>query len=288
MTHLDDGLNMDNLEETTQEEIDAHLIRLWRNRGPLYAMSSISVMLDNRPDFAKLHRRGASIFGRPNPTNELVGGLGNLHTYIQLGFEDGILNEVRNRQRQGVSKAQFLDVFMLAQLSAGVRGLQAIYNAVGTLFADFTNRPVVPPFPESWARDQAAFQCGLDLSTPDLTSQDRDAIEAWYLRTTGEVPPSIMFAAKYHPAFLKAYRAKWEGAFRGGLPKQMMPYLMLRHCAAMGMRDGIRHAALLGKAWGLSQEWVVKAVMQSGYYFGGIEVLDVAHAALADVLEGWD
>ena len=76
VTHFDDGLNMDNLEETSQAEIDAHLIRLWRNRGPLYAMSSISIMLDHRPDFAKLHRRGASIFGRPDPTNELVGAWG--------------------------------------------------------------------------------------------------------------------------------------------------------------------------------------------------------------------
>jgi hypothetical protein len=288
MTQFDDGLNMDNLEETSQAEVDAHLMRLWRNRGPLYAMSSISVMLDHRPDFAKLHRRGASIFGRPDPSNELVGGLGNLHTYVQLGFEAGILNEVRNRQRQGVSRAQFMDVFMFAQLSSGVRGLQAIYNAVGTLLADFTDKPVEPPFPESWAPDLAAFKCGLDLSTPALTNHDREAIETWYLRTTGEVPHGVTFAARYHPSFLKAYRAKWEGAFRGGLPKQMMPYLMLRHSAAMGLRDGMRNAALLGKAWGLGQEWVIKALMQSAYYFGGIEILDVAHEALGDVLERWD
>ena len=109
-----------------------------------------------------------------------------------------------------------------------------------------------------------------------------------YLQTTGEVPHAIAFAARYHPSFLKAYRAKWEAAFRGGLPKQMMPYLMLRHCAAMGLRDGMRQAALLGKAWGLRQEWVIKAVMQSGYYFGGIELLDLAHDALADVLDQWE
>jgi hypothetical protein len=68
----------------------------------------------------------------------------------------------------------------------------------------------------------------------------------------------------------------------------MMPYLMLRHSAAMGLRDGMRNAALLGKAWGLGQEWVIKALMQSAYYFGGIEILDVAHEALGDVLERWD
>jgi hypothetical protein len=108
---------MDNLEETSQAEIDAHLIKLWRNRGPLYAMSSISVMLDHRPDFAKLHRRGASISVVPI--------------------------------------------------------LQAIYQAVGTLLADFSDRPAVPPFPDSWAPDDTAFRCGLDLSTPSLTDHDR-------------------------------------------------------------------------------------------------------------------
>jgi hypothetical protein len=251
-------------------------------------MSSISVMLDHRPDFAKLHRRGASIFGRPDPTNELVGGLGNLHTYIQLGFEPGIFNETRNRQRQGVTKNQFMDLYMMAQLSAGVRGLQAIYNAVGALLADFQDRPVTPPFPAGWAADPAAFKCGLDLSTPDLTAADREALEAWYLATIGEVPRAISFGIRHHPQFLKAYRAKWEGAFRDGMPKQMMPYLTLRHCTVIGRPDGIRQAALLGKAWGLSQEWVVKAVMQSGYYFGGIDVLEVADAALSEVLDRWD
>ena len=57
-------------------------------------------------------------------------------------------------------------------------------------------------------------------------------------------------------------------------------------------RDGpprwTTHAALLGRAWGLSREWVIKAVMQSGYYFGGIDVLEVAHIALGDVLDRWE
>jgi hypothetical protein len=288
MPVIDDGLVMDNLEETTQAEIEAHLIRLWRNRGPLYAMSSISIMLDNRPDFAKLHRRGAAMFGRPSPPDELVGGLGNLHAYIHLGFEPGILNEVRNRQRQGISKSQFLDLFMMAQLSAGIRGLQHIYNAVGTLLPDFQNRPVSPPFPEGWAPDADAFKAGLDLSTPELTSQDREAIEAWYLATIGEVPRSVRFAAKHHPTYLKGYRAKWEAAFRGGLPKQMMPYLMLRHNTNNALKDGIRESALLGKAWGMSKMWVIKAVTQSGYYFTGLEALSVAEEALAPVLDNWE
>jgi hypothetical protein len=284
----DDGLNTDDLEHTAQEEIDAHLTRLWRNRGPLYAISAISIMLDNRPDFAKLHRRGASLFGRPEPVDELVGGLGNLFAYIHMGFEVGIFNEVRNRQRQGVSKAQFMELVMLAQLSAGIRGLQVVYNAVGQLLPGFQDRSTPAVFPDGWAPDPDASRCGLDLTTRELTPADVQNLNAWYTNTLGEVPAYVSFAAQQHPRFLKAVRAKWEAAFRGALPKQLIPYLMLRHNTMFGVRDGIREAALLGKAWGLSREWVVKGTTQSAYYFGGLGVLNVVDEAIGDILVAWD
>ena len=101
------------------------------------------------------------------------------------------------------------------------------------------------------------------------------------------MPRSITFAAKHHPKFLKAYRAKWEAAFRT-MPKQVMPYLMLRHNTWTGNRDGIREAALLGKAWGMSKEWVVNPVMHTAFYFAGIDALYVVEEALRDVLDTWD
>jgi hypothetical protein len=93
---------------------------------------------------------------------------------------------------------------------------------------------------------------------------------------------------EYHPRFLKNYRAKWEGAFRGGLPKQMVPYMTLRYCTINGFREGIRENALLGKAWGMRREYVVHAVASSAYYMNGLPAVSVAAEALGDILRTWD
>ena len=109
---IDDGLNLDNIEETSQQEIDTYLQQMWRHRGMLYEMTANSVWLDTRPDFAKLHRRGARLFGRIDgkldPTRGPMTGLGLLFDYICLGWEVGILNQIdslRFRNRDGRSSA---------------------------------------------------------------------------------------------------------------------------------------------------------------------------------------
>jgi hypothetical protein len=68
----------------------------------------------------------------------------------------------------------------------------------------------------------------------------------------------------------------------------MMPILMLRHSTFMGYQDGIREAALLGKAWGVSREWIVNAVACTAYYHAGASSLYGAEAAIADVLDNWN
>jgi hypothetical protein len=202
-----------------------------------------------------------------------------------MAWETGILNTVHSCRRQGVSKAQLMDVFMAGQLTGGPRGAENIYRAVWMMLRDYRDRDQPAEFPDGWAADPQAFPCGLDLSTAELTPQDYDAITSWYMRTIGEIPRSVSFAAKYHPRFLKNYRAKWEGAFRGGLPKQMMPYMTLRYNTITGFRDGIRESALLGKAWGMRREHVVHAVMSAAYYMNGLAAVSVAQEALTAILE---
>jgi hypothetical protein len=143
-------------------------------------------------------------------------------------------------------------------------------------------------FPVGWAPDSEAFKSGIDPSTLELTEADRRSLFGWYERTLGEVPRSVQFAARYNPSFLKAFRLKWENAFKGALPKQMMPLLMLRNNTLAGRRDGMREAALLAKAWGVRSEWVVHTVTHLAYYFIGLEGLYAAEDALADVLARWE
>lgn len=276
-----------NLEVTTREEINAELLRLLDNRQALYDVSSELIMLDYRPEFAKLHRRGSRALGHELKGASLLDSLGHLFVYIHMAWETGILNTVHSCRRQGVTRAQLLDVFMAGQLTGGPRGAENIYRAVWMMLRDYRDRPEPAEFPDGWTADPDAFRCGLDLSTPELTPADYNAITAWYQRTIGEVPESVVFAAENHPRFLKNYRAKWEGAFRGGLPKQMLPYMTLRYCTINGFRAGIRENALLGKAWGMRREYVVHAVMSSAYYMNGLPAISVAAEALAPVLADW-
>jgi hypothetical protein len=63
-----------------------------------------------------------------------------------------------------------------------------------------------------------------------------------------------------------------------------MPYIMLRHATLNGLKGGIREAALLGRAWGMSDDWIFSAILSAAFYFAGIEVLDVVDEAIGDLL----
>jgi hypothetical protein len=111
--------------------------------------------------------------------------------YILYGWETGIYNEFRHLQSRGLSKAQLMELVLFAQLQAGMRGLQHVYNAVGRYLPDWSDGPGEVPLPEGWAPDPEAFKAGLDLSKRELTAQDRERITSWYERTIGSVPDSV-------------------------------------------------------------------------------------------------
>ena len=62
---VSEGLDLNNIDETTAEEIDEALIHVWSWRGPLYEMYATSLQLDNAPDFGKISRWASDLFGRP-------------------------------------------------------------------------------------------------------------------------------------------------------------------------------------------------------------------------------
>jgi hypothetical protein len=88
---------------------------------------------------------------------------------------------------------------------------------------------------------------------------------------------------KYHPEFVKTNRAKWEHSIKT-MPKQVVPYLMLRHHTITGIREGLREAVLLGKAWGISQRMIVLGITGSAMYFTNFEGLYAAYDAVEDLL----
>lgn len=294
MVGLSQGLNLSNVEETTQEEIDAHLVTRWKGRGPLYDQYASSLMLDYAPDFAKLHWWGAEVFrslpskeGGYNPAYATPNSIQQLHSYMMLGWETGIRNQFRVLRRLGFTRAQIMEIVMYSRLASGMRGLGHVYHAVGDMLPDYADGSGNPEFPDGWAADPAAFKSGLDLSTRDLTDQDRQNLTEWYERTIGYLPRSIAFGMKYDPQLLKIHRAMWEVAIKT-LPKQVVPYLMLRDSTLANDRDALREAALLSKAWGLTPDWIVRGITQTVHYFTGLRGLYAAHDAVSDLLENWD
>jgi len=278
------GLNVDDLEHTAPEEVDQFLAWARRNHVPTYYMTSHTVFLENRPDVLKLHQRILPHFRKHLSEAVFMMSIGQLGLYINLDWEIGIVNEFKVLQEQGVTKAQLMEVVMAAQVYSGIRGMEGVYRAIWPFIRDFRDRPEPAKFPAGWAPDMEAFKAGLDTSTMDMTPQDRQNLFAWYERNGGEIPKWVSFMDKHNPDFLKAYRLRWEGSFHGALPKQVMPFMMMYFNVHNGNKDGVREAALLGRAWGLSNDWIVLALYASAFYYTGFEGLNMAQEAVGDIL----
>jgi hypothetical protein len=284
------GLNLDDLEHTAEQEKDFFLNRARNNLVPLYVQTSHSVWLENRPDMMKLHHRILPEFSRGLPEAVFMMSVGQLHLYIYMDWEVGITNEFKVMQGQGITKAQLMEIVMSAQIYGGVRALEAVYRATWPFIRDFQDRPVATsPFPADWDYDISHFKSGLDQTTLELTADDRHKLEDWYVKNGGEVPKWVTFMATYRPEFLKAYRLRWEGIFRGALPRQVMPFVMVYQAVYNGDADGLREAVLLGKAWGLTREWLVLAMVACAYYYTNLQGLNMVEAAVGDILgaHGW-
>jgi hypothetical protein len=239
------------------------------------------------PAFPKLHRMGSDHFGRPSRTNIILLSSQNIHSYMMFGWETGILNEFVTLRRNGMSKEQVMELVMFSQLYAGMRGLGHVYRAVGDVLPAFAPPDeAILSFPAGWEPDPLAFRAGLDFSTGEMTPGEQQKLREWYERTIGYLPDSIRFGLKYHPGFVKANRGKWEVAIRT-LPKQFAPYLMLRHHMITGSVEGLREAALLAKAWGVTRELVIQSIMATAMYFTSFEGLYAPHAAIDQILEAW-
>lgn len=283
-----EGLDLDNVFETTQEEVDQNLAHVWSWRGPLYETYAMSLYMDHAPDFGKLSRWSGEVFGRLSGSrNVLLASCTNIHHYMMLGWETGIRNEFYVLWRNGMSKEQILDLVMFSQCYAGMRGLGHVYHAVGDMLPAWGTVPKDAEWPEGWAADNDALKCGLDLTTRELTPSDLENLTGWYEQTIGYVPDSIRFGIKWNPKFVKLNRARWEVTMKVA-PKQLIPYVMLGYHTRIQNADGLREAALLGKAWGLTPELTQRAVTNTSMYFTHFEGMYEAAKVIDPILENWD
>ena len=287
------GLDVSKLDELTKEEQNAHLLSALRDRGPLYQLWCNEITSDYaNPEWVKLHAKavrhcdagGHAEYSQPDL---LIWSVHNLPSYMLIGWETGVRNEFFALWRHGLPLDQTMEIVMFAQSYAGMRGLGHVYRAVGDFLAVYGPPRIPPVWPEGWAPDPEAFRSGLDLSTPEMTAEDRRNLEGWYERNLGYVPKSIQFGIKHHPEFVKANRAKQEAAITT-LPKQVVPYIMLKLNAQKQNVEGLREATLLAKSWGIEKKYIRQLLAGVVFYFAGFEAYHAPAEAIDDILDSME
>jgi hypothetical protein len=81
------------------------------------------------------------------------------------------------------------------------------------------------------------------------------------------------------PGVLKAWWARIEGAMRGALPVQMLPFLLIHLNVSRGLAPGIREGVLLGRGLGMTEGQINEAIGWGALY-GGPAAISIAAEAL--------
>lgn len=289
-----DGMDLSDPDHMPPEEQSAFLAsKIASRRGNLmYPVPAYSFLLANRPDMLKYHFRQMK-FLYEVPQDEPLGRIGTvltmLHWYACNRVVEGVAHEVRSSRDSGATKTQINEIFALAFMHSGPSGFREVYHQAFDYMDNFPPPTEIIAWPKGWAPDPEAFRSGLDFDNPDFGPGELDKLYGWYESTIGQVPRSLPFFIKQNPRFMKAHRAKFEAALStGGLPKQMVPFILLHYNMNRGFRDGIREATLLGKAWGMRKDHISAAITLGMGYMGGIDALYIVEEAIGDIFEAWD
>ncbi len=278
------GLNLDDADVTTQDEIDTFRRITQEQFGE--QQDGFDFWLDHGPQVLKRYRRWADKIrlreAAEAPNVWTVGTIGNVIYYASTGFEDG-LRYTFHLMSNSLTKDQILEGISVAFRYLGPRGMSAIARATRTQAWPAPIRPV--SWPPGWAPDADAFRSGADFSTRSASAEDVRMIVAWYERWAGEVPQHVAFLARYRPDVLKAYRDRFEHTFKL-LPKQTEPYVQIQHSVQRGFRSGIRDGILLAKGFGMTRNQVLEAITW-GTFSVGTDALDLVNEVAAPLLDTW-
>jgi len=283
--------NVDGMTEKEKEEFWG--IRVAKLHGNLtYPITAYSFLMENRPDMLKYHFRQMQFlhdFPEDEPLDRPTTCVSMLHWYACNRVRDGVIHEIHSCQELGASKTQINEILGLAFMHSGPSGFNEVYHQAFDYMQSYVEPKHSIKFPTGWAPDTEAFKSGLDFDNPLLGDDEKNLLFKWYEDTIGYVPRSVEILTRYNPRFMKAHRAKFEGAFRTGqMPKQMAPYMMIHYNMNRGFREGIKEATLLGKAWGLRKEHVIGAITLGTGYMAGLDALYIVDEAIGDILENWD
>lgn len=278
------GLNLDEPEVTTQEEIDE--FRRVSNSQLGLQQAGLEFWLDNDPEVLKRYRSWADLLnvreGDEAPNKWKPSGIVVLYVYAMANFEDGIRYALYGLNAQGLTREEALEVFSLVFRYAGPIGMSAIATVAKTYEPPAPTRSV--KWPDGWAPDPDAFKSGVDFRAAPAET-DTAKILTWYERWLGEVPPHIDLLARHRPDLLRVFRSRYENTLRL-LPKQVEPFALIQISMLHAYRHGIREGMLLARGFGVTKGQALEA-LSWGTFYGGAASLGLVQEVAGDVLDSW-
>lgn len=264
------------------------------DRIDLFAFAPFMYRL--RPDALKRYRL---FVNGVTQAVELPGGLPGfpyiqfmmLPFYAALGYEKGLLAEVKLARRLGASKAEVADILAVAWIHAGPNG----QNHVASALDEFMNAWVEENgdrsglrWPADWSIDESAFLSGVEFG-PDTHKDQANvgAIMDWYRRVEGDVPPFVAILGEHYPLALTVFRARYENAMQSKvLPPQIVALSQLYLAASSANQDALRRTLHMTRHFGVARDHVVQALAQALTYQGDL-FSNPGLSQVADSIRTW-
>jgi hypothetical protein len=279
----------------------------WRELTAYYSLGSgtlelfqfAPLMHDLRPDTFKRYRLWVdAVTGGHGLPNGIPGSpyiqLIMCPFYCMLGYERGLLTEIKLARQLGVRKAHIADILAIAWIHAGPFGMNHAGSALNDFMADWHQELDVADvvWPKGWSVDASAFSSGVDFASPPpgagVTASELDLIAAWHERIEGEVPPYVGFLSKYHPLALRVFRARYENAMQSRhLPTQLVALTQVHLAASFNQPAALRRALRMAHQFGTARDHVVQIVTLAQLYRGSLG-MDSSFETAAAALGTWD
>lgn len=258
--------------------------------GNLDLVRYVPFMLAENPAALKRFRHWADVVagGRgldwplPAPVMAMVW----LHFYCINPFPSGLLYEVIAARNWGAAKREVVDTITLAWLHAGPHGIEVAATSSADYLAAWTDGGGGVAWPERWDRDPGVFRSGIALDDQNsISDADLRRLEDWHRENQGSVPAYVRALARRYPLALKVFRARYEGACAGSLPRQFVPIAQLPVAMVRQDVDSVRRLTFQARRYGATDDQVLHAAATAQVYLGDLG-MGPALEAVSAVLDG--
>jgi hypothetical protein len=239
--------------------------------------------VEERPDVVKAYRRMTEQSAATDLLPAAALGLLWLHWYAVLPSPAGVIYEIRASRSWGASRAQVVETLAFAFVHGGPHALGVSTDACAPYLQSWHDSERAGDdiaWPVGWSTDVSPLRSGVDLTTDGMTDTEVEQLRDWHVRLEGEVPAYVEYLARTNRTSLKAFRHRYETAFRGALPVQLQPLMRLQLAGIHGRTDAVRRAAHMARSLGVDAAIVEHTGAYLQFFLGDV-LLDEAIRGLA-------